>query len=93
MISSFTLLGIVLGLLALVILLIKKKRQAKLEQAVVVLLAGSGTAGGLKVFVLGVTLTQPQLDSLQIDRIYLIIGGVAIVWVLLQAIYQRISAP
>ena len=93
MIGGFPLAGIILGLLALIFLLLKRRKEAKLEEGVVVLLAASGIAGGIKVFVLGVTLNQTQLDFVQIERMYLIIGGVAIVWVSVQAILQRIRRP
>ena len=85
--------GIVLGVVAIGILLLVRRKRTNLQQAAVVFLAALGITAGAKVCVVGFTLSPAQLQALQIDPAYLVFGGIALIWVSGLAIWQTMTAP
>ena len=98
MIDPFSLAGISLGVLAIIALFVARARgwrpTPNLGDAAVVFLASWAIcSGGLKVCILAVSLSPADLGSLQNERVYLFLGGPAVIWVSIQAVWERISPP
>ncbi len=93
MIDWYSLSGIIVGLCGIVTLFIARRKYQRLApnltDGVVVFLAGYAlAAGGVKVCILSLT-----LPSLKSEREYIFLGGIAVIWVSIEAIWQKIAGP
>jgi hypothetical protein len=90
-VSGYVLAGLGLGLvltLAHIIVCIRRGRRPALESAVVLIISavGLGTAGK----VLKICITADDLEPFaNKDRVYIFLGGVALLWVSVEAIWNR----
>ena len=63
------------------------RTRARLENVVVLLVSAVGVATGVKLMVICVT-TDDLAPFSDEDRLYIFVGGVALVWVSAQAVYR-----
>lgn len=82
--------SIALGLLGIVALfvvaVIKKRQRPELSDGVIAFLAAAGISSGVKVCFL--SLNPNVLQSIENERAYVFLGGLAVVWVSLDTIWK-----
>jgi len=86
--DGYLLASFILGCVAVITLLVfrvTKHKSLDLPDAIVAFLTAAGIGGGIKVCVLAF---NPILVSLGSDRLYVFIGGLAVIWVSVQALYK-----
>ena len=88
MIDPYTLWGITLGTVCVVIYILVKRKKAELSEGVVLFLACAGIAAGVKVCKIAL---DPALP-LNGDRLYVFLGGIAVIWVSGQTILERFKS-
>ena len=97
MIDGYSLFGICLGVVGILILFMVRSKAKRLTPTLteggLVLLAGWAISRGVKVCVLTLSLSPGELGALQSERVYLFLGGIAVIWISVDVLSQKISRP
>ena len=81
----------VIGILALLcISLFKAKSKPSLAEGVVVFLTSAGLVAGIKVCILA--LNPDVLTEVENERIYVFLGGLAVIWVSIDSVWTTLAA-
>ena len=90
--NYFLLVGVVLSTIFIFIYLYIKLRNGgrglSLGDAVALFLSGSGISAGIKVCYLG--LYAAQNTVIGDERVYVILGGLSVIWVSIETVYKTI---
>lgn len=90
--SDYLLGGFVIGVVFIVIYVVRERRsEPNLGTAAVLLISGIGITTGVRLMVICVTVKK-LMPFGEEDRVYIFIGGLAVIWVSVEAIVRTLRA-
>jgi len=88
----YLLVGVGLGVVSLIVYAVRDRRKAKLERAVPLFLSVVALPVGVHVIYLSATAHELKPFDTE-ERVYIALGGVALIWVSIQTILNLIAPP